>query len=75
MKVFRRSAPYGNLSERGLCFVSFACRQRRHQIQLERMYGLADDGLHDRLIEFSSETTGSDFFAPSVDALEHALSP
>lgn len=73
MKVFRRSVPYGNLSERGLYFVSFACEQRRHRVQLERMYGLTDDGIHDRLIEFSKAKTGSYFFAPCVDALERAL--
>ncbi|MDX1512362.1 MAG: Dyp-type peroxidase [Gammaproteobacteria bacterium] len=73
MKVFRRSVPYGNLSERGLYFVSFACEQRRHRVQLERMYGLAEDGIHDRLIEFSRANTGSYFFAPSLDALEQVF--
>ena len=73
LKIFRRSAPYGNLDEHGLYFVAFACEQRRHQIQLERMFGVSGDGLHDRLVEFSTPKTGSYFFAPSIEALHRAL--
>jgi putative iron-dependent peroxidase len=73
LKIFRRSAPYGDLEEHGLYFVAFACEQRRHQIQLERMFGASGDGFHDRLIEFSAPKTGSYFFAPGVEALNRAL--
>ena len=58
-KVYRRSAPFGNTQECGLYFLSFACEQTRHQIQLDRMFGLTEDGIHDRLIEFSSPVTSS----------------
>ena len=45
----------------------------RHQIQLERMFGVSGDGLHDRLIEFSRADTGSYLFAPRERALAEAI--
>ena len=73
MKVYRRSAPYATLARHGLYFLAFARARERHQIQLERMYGVAGDGLHDRLIEFSRADTGSYLFAPGEQSLAEAL--
>ena len=72
LKVYRRSAPYATLARHGLYFLAFACARERHQIQLERMYGVSGDGLHDRLIEFSRADTGSYLFAPGERALAEA---
>ena len=72
LKVYRRSAPYATLARHGLYFLAFARAQERHQIQLERMYGVSGDGLHDRLIEFSRADTGSYLFAPGERALAEA---
>ena len=47
MKMYRRSAPFGNTSEKGLYFLSFACEMQRFTSQLDRMYGLTPDGVHD----------------------------
>jgi putative iron-dependent peroxidase len=69
-KVWRRSAPYGDAGVHGLYYLAFACEQQRFQVQLERMYGLSDDGLHDRIIEFSDAVTGSYWFAPCQEDLE-----
>ena len=66
MKIYRRSAPYGTVREHGLYFVAFACDLHRFDIQLRRMYGLAGDGLSDRLIDFSRAVTGAYWFAPSA---------
>ena len=65
MKIFRRSFPYGSMTERGLLFLGFSCDLFRFDIQLRRMYGLTDDGIHDKLIEFSKAISGSYTFAPS----------
>jgi putative iron-dependent peroxidase len=65
MKIYRRSAPYGTLRAHGLYFVAFACDLHRFDIQLRRMYGLAGDGLRDRLIDFSRAVTGAYWYAPS----------
>ena len=73
LKVYRRSAPYATLARHGLYFLAFARARERHQIQLERMFGVAGDGLHDRLIEFSRADTGSYLFAPGERALAEAI--
>ena len=72
-KIWRRSTPYGTAGEHGLYFIAFACAQRRIQIQLERMYGVSADGLHDRLIEYSRAVSGSYWFTPAAGALATAL--
>ena len=36
------------------------------------MFGVTGDGLHDRLIEFSSADTGSYLFAPGEETLAEA---
>ncbi|SFC16393.1 Dyp-type peroxidase [Pseudoalteromonas denitrificans] len=73
MKIYRRSAPFGNTIEHGLYFLSFACEMQRFTSQLNHMFGLTDDGLHDRLIEFSTAKTGSYWFAPSVKDLNRLV--
>jgi len=73
MKIYRRSAPYGSATEQGLYFLSFACEIKRFSIQLERMFGTTNDGLHDRLIEFSTPLTSSYWFSPSQQDLDALL--
>ncbi len=73
MKIYRRSAPFGTVGEHGLYFLAFACDLRRFQVQLERMYGVHGDGVHDRLVEFSKAVTGSYWYAPGVKELKEAL--
>lgn len=72
-KIWRRSAPFGGAGRHGLYFLAFACDPGRFDVQLRRMVGLADDGLHDRLMDFSTATTASYWFAPSEPALAKAL--
>ena len=73
LKIYRRSAPYATLARHGLYFLAFARARERHQIQLDRMFGVSGDGLHDRLIEFSRANTGSYLFAPGERALAGAM--
>ncbi len=73
-KIYRRSAPYGNASEHGLYFLAFSCDIARFDVQLRHMFGLTDDGLHDRLIEYSKPVTSSYWFAPSLEDLKKILS-
>jgi len=68
-KIYRRSAPYGAAAEHGLYFLAFACDPGRFQVQLDRMYGVAGDGLHDRLTDFSRAVTGSYWYAPDAATL------
>jgi len=72
-KIFRRSLPWGGVAKQGLYFLAFACALSRFEIQLERMYGVAEDGLHDRVTEFSQAVSGAYWFAPSEEELAAAL--
>ena len=72
-KVYRRSTPFGSVSEHGLYFVSFAKETQRHDIQLKRMYGETEDGLSDRLTEFSVAKTGSYWYVPPSGQLKAML--
>jgi porphyrinogen peroxidase len=66
--IFRRSVPYGNVIEHGLYFVAFSADRTRFDRMLARMFGL-EDGVHDRLTDFSRPVTGSFYFAPSLTLL------
>lgn len=72
LKIYRRSVPYGGVGEKGLYFLAFAADPMRFDIMLRRMYGLAEDGLHDHLIHFTAPVTGSYWFAPSEEDLRAA---
>jgi putative iron-dependent peroxidase len=37
---------------------------------LERMFVADAEGVYDRLVDFSTPVTGTNFFAPSLDVLE-----
>lgn len=69
IKIYRRSAPFGGVGEQGLYFPAFACDPGRFDILLRRMFGLWDDGIHDRLTAYSIPVTSSYWFAPSEEAL------
>lgn len=73
MKIYRRSDPYGDASEQGLYFLAFACEIKRLSSQLESMLGMTEDGIHDKLIEYSQAVTSSYWFAPSLNDLQSML--
>ena len=69
LELWRRSAPWGSASEQGLYFLAFSADPSRFHRMLERMFGLAPDGLHDRLTDFSTPLSAALYFAPSLDSL------
>ena len=69
LEVFRRSTPFGGVREHGLFFVGFAQDQTRLRRMLDRMAGV-DDGIADRLTEFSTPTSGSWYVAPTLEDLD-----
>ena len=73
LKIYRRSVPYGNLRESGLYFLAFSGELMRFAIQLDRMFGLSEDGLMDSLTGFSAPVSGSYWYAPPVEALVDAF--
>jgi putative iron-dependent peroxidase len=68
LEVFRRSAPFGGMQEHGLMFVAFSADQGRLDRMLRRMAG-AEDGVRDRLTEFSTPTAGAWYVVPPVELL------
>jgi putative iron-dependent peroxidase len=69
LKIVRHSFPYGTVSEAGLFFIAYCRTLDIPERMLQRMYGAAGDGLHDRLMEFTRPVSGATFFAPSLNGL------
>ncbi|MDO8363373.1 MAG: Dyp-type peroxidase [Actinomycetota bacterium] len=72
LEIYRRSVPYGTVDEHGLHFVAFSADPIRFERMLRSMFG-GDDGVHDRLTEFSTPVAGSYWFVPSLEDLGDAL--
>jgi putative iron-dependent peroxidase len=72
LQIYRRSVPYGTVGEHGLHFVAFSADPERFTTMLRSMYG-ADDGIHDRITEFSTPVSGAIWFVPALEALGEAL--
>jgi putative iron-dependent peroxidase len=72
--IYRRSVPYGDVTERGLYFLGFSAERDRFDGMLAQMFGTGEDGLRDHLIDFSAPVTGSYYFAPSMEDLA-AINP
>ncbi|HZP27922.1 MAG TPA: Dyp-type peroxidase [Acidimicrobiia bacterium] len=69
LEIYRRSVPYGRVTEHGLYFVAFSADRTRFDRMLARMFGTTGDGLHDHLTDFSRPVGGSYYFAPPLEAL------
>ncbi|MGB0113507.1 MAG: Dyp-type peroxidase [Ilumatobacteraceae bacterium] len=67
--IYRRSVPYGDVRQRGLYFLGFSAEREIFDGMLAQMYGTSGDGLHDRLLDFTTAVTGSYYFAPSTEEL------
>ena len=68
LEVWRRSTPYGTLSEHGPMFLAFSPDRDRLQRQLERMAG-ADDGVLDLVTTFSTPVAAAWYVAPPLELL------
>lgn len=69
LELWRRSAPWGTVTEHGLYFVAFSTEPGRFHRILDRMFGTSGDGLHDRLTDFSTPLSAALYFAPSLESL------
>lgn len=72
MEIYRRSTPFGTLTENGLMYLAFACDLKRFSSQLDSMYGLVD-GETDQLLNYSKALTGGYWFAPCQEDLDLVL--
>jgi putative iron-dependent peroxidase len=73
LEIYRRSVPFGRVSEMGLFFVAFSADPTRYLKMLDRMYGTTGEGVHDHLMDFTRPVSGAFYFAPSLDALAGIL--
>ena len=73
LEIYRRSIPYGNLTEAGLMFVAFSADPTRVETMLNRMFGNTDDGLLDSLTRFSTPVSTAVYFVPSLEELGDIL--
>lgn len=75
LQIFRRSVPYGTVAEAGLYFVAFSADPARFDLMLARMFGLAEDGVRDRMMDFSRAVSAGYYFAPSLNVLNELAGP
>jgi porphyrinogen peroxidase len=68
LEVFRRSTAFGGVKEHGLMFLAFSADRSRLHRMLVRMAG-AEDGVRDRLTEFSTPVASAWYLAPPIDLL------
>ena len=68
LQIFRRSTAFGGVEEHGLMFLAFSADRARLQRMLERMAG-AEDGVRDRLTEFSTPERSAWYYAPPLERL------
>ncbi len=68
LEVFRRSTAFGGVVEHGLEFVAFSADHARLHRMLHRMVG-GEDGVADRLLDFSRPSRSAWYVTPSVEAL------
>ena len=69
-KILRQNRAWGTTSQSGTYFISYARDLSVTEAMLERMYVADADGVYDRLLDFTTPVTGTNFFAPSLEVLE-----
>ena len=74
MEILRHSLPYGDgQGDQGLFFVAYTNNLNIIDQMLQRMFGTAGDGIHDRLLHFTTAIDGAYYFAPSEELLAQVL--
>jgi putative iron-dependent peroxidase len=74
IEVSAGACPRGRLRSMA-CTSSPSAPSARATTTCSRMFGLAGDGIHDRLTEFSRPVSGAYYFAPSLNALNELAGP
>jgi putative iron-dependent peroxidase len=77
LQIVRDNMPFGRVGagEFGTYFIGYAATPRVTEQMLQNMFIGDPPGTHDRLLDFSTATTGSLFFAPSVEFLDALPAP
>lgn len=67
IEILRQSMPYGDMQQQGLFFISCAASPKPFTQMLHSMIYGDENGVHDKLLDYTEAETGAAFFAPSVD--------
>ena len=74
IEIVRRSLPWGDLKQHGLFFVSYASNPAKYERLLNSMVG-NENGIYDRLMDFTTPLTGNYWYIPSLSVLEKLFPP
>ncbi|GAA6184841.1 Dyp-type peroxidase [Aliiglaciecola sp. NS0011-25] len=70
LEILRQSMPYGDMTVKGLFFVSLAISPKPFTQMLSSMVFGDENGVYDRLLDFTVAETGAAFFAPSLNFIK-----
>ncbi|MEP0355442.1 MAG: Dyp-type peroxidase [Paraglaciecola sp.] len=70
IEMLRQSMPYGDMTIQGLYFVSCAKSPLPFAKMLKSMIFGDENGVYDKLLDFTSAETGGAFFAPSINFIK-----
>ncbi len=76
-KILRDNMPFGEVGrgEFGTYFIGYARTPTVTERMLDRMFLGDEEASHDRILEFSTATTGTLFFVPTTDFLDDLPDP
>jgi porphyrinogen peroxidase len=76
-KILRDNMPFGEVGrgEFGTYFIGYARTPTVTERMLDRMFLGDEEASHDRILEFSTATTGTLFFVPTTDFLDDLPGP
>jgi porphyrinogen peroxidase len=76
-KILRDNMPFGEVGrgEFGTYFIGYARTPTVTERMLDRMFLGDEEASHDRILEFSTATTGNLFFVPTTDFLDDLPDP
>ena len=70
IEILRQSMPYGDMSVKGLFFISCAKSPKPFTQMLASMIYGDQNGVYDKLLDYTSAETGAAFFAPSLSFIK-----
>jgi putative iron-dependent peroxidase len=71
-QILRDNMPFGTLTDRefGTYYIAYSSTPTVSELMLENMFIGDPPGNYDRILDFSTAVTGTNFFVPTVDFLE-----
>ncbi|MFT5674662.1 MAG: putative iron-dependent peroxidase [Paraglaciecola sp.] len=70
LEMLRQSMPYGDMTVQGLYFMSCAKSPRPFTLMLRSMIFGDENGVYDKLLDYTTPETGAAFFAPSINFIK-----